>query len=197
MTVKLERVNGEQIRPWVNAVAGLRIQVFREWPYLYDGNMNYEAQYLETYIRSPHSVLVLARDGDQVVGAATGLPLEDEEDAFIQPFVDQGYDPASIFYFGESVLLPAFRGQGIGVRFFAEREAHARQLGGFRYCCFCAVERPADHPLRPKDHKPLDDFWKNRGYEPVPALRTHYPWKDIDEAEETAKSMNFWMAELG
>lgn len=197
MTVKLKRVSGEQIRPWVNAVAGLRIQVFREWPYLYDGDMDYEAQYLETYIRSPHSVLVLARDGDQVVGAATGLPLEDEEEAFIQPFVDQGYDPASIFYFGESVLLPAYRGQGIGVRFFAEREAHARQLSGFRYCCFCAVERPADHPLRPKDHQPLDDFWKKRGYEPVPALRTHYPWKDIDQADETAKPMNFWMGELG
>ena len=196
MAVQLERVSGEAIRPWAGRVAALRIEVFREWPYLYDGDMAYEEQYLETYIQSPRSVFVLARDGERVVGAATGLPLADEEDAFIQPFVDQGYDPAAIFYFGESVLLPDYRGQGIGVRFFEEREAHARELGGFRYCCFCAVERPDDHPLRPKDYQPLDDFWKKRGYEPVPELRTHYPWKDIDQAEETAKPMNFWMGRL-
>ena len=196
MTVQLERISGEAIRPWAEEVARLRIQIFREWPYLYDGDMKYEQQYLETYIQSPRSVFVLARDGDRFVGAATGLPLEDEEDAFVQPFIDQGYEPAEIFYFGESVLLPKYRGQGIGVRFFGEREAHARELGGFRYCCFCAVERPADHPLRPADYQPLDDFWKKRGYEPVPQLRTHYPWKDIDQAEETAKPMNFWMGEL-
>lgn len=196
MPVQLERVSGDAIRPWVRQVADLRIRVFREWPYLYDGDMAYEEQYLDTYVQSPRSVLVLARDGEQVVGAATGLPLEDEEEAFIQPFVDQGYDPASIFYFGESVLLPEYRGQGIGVRFFGQREAHARELGDFRFCCFCAVERPSDHPLRPEGYQPLDDFWKKRGYEPVPELRTHYPWKDIDQAEETAKPMNFWMGEL-
>ena len=196
MAVAIERVSGEAIRPHAREVAELRIRVFREWPYLYDGDMGYEEQYLETYIQSPRSVFVLARDGDDIVGAATGLPLEDEEAAFVQPFIEQGYDPSTIFYFGESVLLPAYRGQGIGVRFFVEREAHARQLCGFRYCCFCAVERPADHPLRPDNYKPLDDFWKKRGYEPVPSLRTHYPWKDIDQAGETAKPMNFWMGEL-
>jgi len=188
MTVQLERISGEAIRPWVEEVARLRIRVFREWPYLYDGDMGYEKQYLETYIQSPRSVLVLARDGDRVVGAATGLPLEDEEEAFVQPFMDQGYKPAEIFYFGESVLLPEYRGQGIGVRFFEEREAHARELGGLGYCCFCGVERPADHPLRPADYQPLDDFWKKRGYEPEPQLRTHYPWKDIDKAEEKRRS---------
>ncbi|XOZ34761.1 GNAT family N-acetyltransferase [Halomonadaceae bacterium KBTZ08] len=196
MPVELERVSGDAIRPWVRDVAALRIRVFREWPYLYDGDMAYEEQYLDTYVQSPRSVLVLALDGDQVVGAATGLPLADEEQAFIQPFVDLGYNPEHIFYFGESVLLPAYRGQGIGVRFFSEREAHARELGGFQYCCFCAVERPANHPLRPDGYQPLDDFWRKRGYEPVPELRTHYPWKDIDQAGETAKPMRFWMGKL-
>ena len=197
MAIELERVSGQAIRPLVTQVADLRIRVFREWPYLYDGDMDYEKQYLETYIQSPRSVAVLARDGEHIVGAATGLPLADEEAAFVQPFIEQGYDPSTIFYFGESVLLPQYRGQGIGVRFFEEREAHARELGGFKYCCFCAVERPADHPLRPDSYQPLDDFWKKRGYEPVPSLRTQYPWKDIDQAEETAKPMNFWMGELG
>ncbi len=39
-----------------------------------------------------------------------------------------GYDPAEVFYLGESVLLSEYCGRGIGVRFFEQREAHARAL---------------------------------------------------------------------
>ena len=61
-----------------------------------------------------------------MVGASTALPLADETVEFQQPFIDAGWDPARIFYCAESVVLPAWRGRGLGVRFFAEREAHAR-----------------------------------------------------------------------
>ena len=105
-------------------------------------------------------------------------------------------DPKTIFYFGESVLLPGYRGQGIGVAFFDHREAHARAQGQFTHCCFCAVERPADHPLRPTGYQPLDDFWHNRGYRKVPALATTYRWKDIDQSQETDKPMTFWLRQI-
>jgi GNAT superfamily N-acetyltransferase len=94
------------------------------------------------------------------------------------------------------VLLPSYRGQGIGVRFFEEREAYARRLGRFDHCCFCAVERPADHPLRPADYVPLNGFWSKRGYMHQPQLGTEFSWRDIDENEESAKPMSFWMKEL-
>ena len=55
----------------------------------------------------------------------TGLPLAHEPASLTQPFVDHGFDVAKVFYFGESVLLPDYRGHGIGVGFFREREAHA------------------------------------------------------------------------
>ena len=81
-----------------------------------------------------------------------------------------GFDVASIFYCGESVLEPAYRGHGIGHRFFDLREAHARALGGFRSITFCAVVRPPDHPQRPAEYRPLDAFWRKRGYAPVDGL---------------------------
>ena len=47
-------------------VARLRITVFRDYPYLYDGNAKYEAEYLAVYAKSPRSIFVLALDGEEL-----------------------------------------------------------------------------------------------------------------------------------
>ena len=184
------------MRQRLGDLARLRIGVFRAFPYLYDGDLAYEQRYLETYLRSQDSALIATSDGDRIVGAATGLPLADETDNIVAPFRRHGFEIARVFYFGESVLLPAFRGRGIGVAFFEEREAWARSLGRFSLICFCAVERPADHPRRPKDHVPLDAFWRRRGYRPIPGMTTHFSWKDLDEERESPKRMAYWMKTL-
>ena len=59
----------------LDSVAALRISVFRDWPYLYDGSLAYERDYLRTYIDSPNAILVGAFDGDRLVGASTGTPM--------------------------------------------------------------------------------------------------------------------------
>ena len=135
----IQLLRGPQIAPHIDDLARLRIAVFREFPYLYDGTLDYEAEYLATYVRSADSLCVLVRDEGRVVGASTALPLMDETEEFQQPFIDGGWDPARVFYLAESVVLPAWRGRGLGVRFFVEREAHAQRLGRFDWCAFCAV----------------------------------------------------------
>ncbi len=194
--IHLRRFTGSAIAPHLHDVADLRIRVFREWPYLYQGDMDYEQRYLETYSRSPESLFVLAFDGERVVGASTGVPMADETDEFKQPFIARGDDPGRIFYFGESVLLPAYRGQGVGVRFFQEREGYACELGRFAHTAFCAVDRPSDHPRRPPNHVPLDDFWMRRGYVKQPSLTTLLTWLDLEESRPTAKPMTFWLKRL-
>ena len=113
----------------------------------------------------------------------------------IETFKSHNFQPPSLFYLGESVLLKAYRGQGIGVRFFEHREAHAHRLGGFSYAAFCAVRR-GEHPRRPKDYVPLDEFWRHRGYTKHPELITAFSWKDIDEEKESLKPMEFWLKQL-
>jgi GNAT superfamily N-acetyltransferase len=191
--MQIKIVHGEAVTPHIADLARLRIAVFRAFPYLYEGSEDYEASYLKTYAQSPESLFVLALDGEKIVGASTGVPMTDASDAFKAPFATAGIDPAEVFYFGESVLLPAYRGRGLGVRFFEEREAYARRLGRFDWCAFCAVERPADHPLRPNGYVPLDDFWGKRGYEHRADLSTMLSWQDIGEAGETEKPMSFWL----
>ena len=194
--LELKRLSGEALNQFIPELAKLRIQVFRDFPYLYDGDPDYEARYLQTYIEAPDSVIVLAFDGDKVVGASTGIPLKYETDEVKAPFIKAGIDVDSVFYCGESVLLSQYRGQGAGVAFFDHREQHARELGGYEFSCFCGVQRPDDHPRRPAEFRPLDNFWRKRGYEKHPELHTTFSWKELDEEHESPKPMTFWMKKL-
>lgn len=196
MSLRLTPLTGAAILPLLDALADLRIRVFHDYPYLYEGSRDYERRYLQSYAEATGSVVVGAFDGDRMVGAATALPLHHEPEAVTGPFRAQGLNPDRIFYFGESVLLPEYRGQGVGVRFFAEREAHARAVGGHDHAAFCAVIRPDNHPRRPADHVPLDRFWQKRGFTQVPDLVCSLSWRDRDETEETPKRMAVWMKGL-
>jgi GNAT superfamily N-acetyltransferase len=191
----VERMTGGAIEPYLDDLAQLRIEVFREYPYLYEGSMDYESRYLRSYARSERSLVVIAREGARVVGASTAMPaLEHEED--IAPVLQRaGLDPERIYYFGESVLRREFRGRGIGHAFFDQREARARELG-FDVTAFCAVERPAAHPKKPASYAPHDKFWNKRGYSKQPQLRAEFSWRDLDEPHETPKPMVFWLKQL-
>ena len=191
-----ETVTGAALAAQIPALARLRITVFRDYPYLYDGSEAYEAEYLRTYTAAAQAMAVIARDEDTVVGASTGLPLASESEAFRQPFEALGIDPATVFYCGESVLLPAWRGRGIYRAFFDGREAFARALGGMRWITFCGVLRPEDHALRPAGWAPLDPVWRHFGYAPEPRLQTTYDWKDIDQTASSAHPMQFWIKAL-
>ncbi|MFC4638368.1 GNAT family N-acetyltransferase [Deinococcus hohokamensis] len=195
--VQIERRTGAQLRDVLDDLARLRVSVFRAFPYLYEGSAEYEADYLHTYLETPDSVAVLVRDGERVVGASTALPLRAETAELRAPFERGGYDVNEVFYLAESVLLPQYRGRGLGVRFFEEREAHALALGGFAFTAFCAVERPENHPRRPADFVPLDAFWRRRGYEKHPELSTTLSWPDLDEPAASPKPMTFWLKRLG
>ena len=74
MSVTTRVLTGESLAAALDDVARLRIAVFRDWPYLYDGNADYERDYLRAY-RSPGAVVVAAMDGARIVGAATGAPM--------------------------------------------------------------------------------------------------------------------------
>jgi GNAT superfamily N-acetyltransferase len=121
--------------------------------------------------------------------------MPEEEDHITAPFRAAGIPLAQICYFGESVLLPAYRGQGIGVRFFDLREAHARTIPGVDTAAFCSVVRPDNHPLRPKDAVPLDSFWRKRGYAPTD-MTCKMSWKQIDGDDKVENTLRFWTKTL-
>jgi len=193
--VTVRALTGAALEAALDGVAALRIAVFRDWPYLYDGSLDYERTYLQTYRDSPGALLVGAFDGDRLIGASTATPMEDHAEAFAEPLARIGLPVESIYYGAESVLLPAYRGRGLGHRFFDLREAHARALGR-THVAFCSVKRPEDHPLRPAYARTNDAFWRKRGYAPLPGVLAEFSWRDLGDSGETAKPLQFWMRAL-
>ena len=194
--LRIETFSGAAMATHLPALARLRMAVFRDWPYLYDGDLAWEETYLADYIRAPSAGLVVAFHGPDPVGCSTCVRLADEDDGLTAPFRARGIDPERVFYFGESVLLPAYRGGGAGVAFFTHREAHARAVSTCDYAAFCSVIRPPDHPLRPKDHVPLDTFWHRRGYTPYPDLQCTMKWRQVDGPDEVENRLSFWLKSL-
>lgn len=186
------RLNGEAAENFGKDLAALRLNIFKNFPYLYEGTIDYEMKYLQTYFKAKHSFIFLVLDGEKVVGATTSIWSEEEEESFKRPFEEHNFDPKKVFYFGESVLEPAYRGKGLGKLFFQERESFARSLGFIDTVSFCAVVREGDHPLKPADYKPLDAFWRSQGFEKVPGMTTTYEWQDRDQDGLTKKLMQFW-----
>lgn len=195
MAPELRVLTGDALVRALPDVAALRMAVFRDWPYLYDGDLAYEEAYLAPYLTTDGAVLIGAYDSDRLVGASTAMPLLSHADGFASAFAGSGWDPAQIFYCAESVQLPVYRGQGAGHRFFDLRE-HAARVQGFAISAFCAVLRPADHPARPKDHRSLDAFWYARGYTPAVGVVAEFAWKDIGDDTETCKRLQFWARRL-
>lgn len=187
---------GAEIASVFEDLATLRISVFRDFPYLYEGSVDYEKEYLKVYSQSERAFLFAVYANNKMVGATTCIPLSDETSEVRLPFETAGFNTNTIFYFGESILLSTFRGLGLGYRFFYEREAHARSFGTFKTTCFCAVERDENHPLKPENYRPNDVFWAKRGYQKEHSLQSTFEWQDINESVSTAKTMIYWTKDL-
>jgi GNAT superfamily N-acetyltransferase len=192
--ISVHVLQGQAMLPFLEQLAELRIRVFREWPYLYDGDLKNERDYLDAFTRSPSSTMVVAlctvNGVQKVVGVSTAMALTDESRSIRRPIEKAGLDVRDWFYLAESVLLPEFRGRGLGHRFFDEREAAGRKLGFDRFL-FCAVVRAPDDTRRPGDVRPLEPFWKRRGYSPMSVI-CHLRWKEIGANTASDHDLQFW-----
>ncbi|MAB10592.1 GNAT family N-acetyltransferase [Hyphomonas sp.] len=194
--VNIRPLSGADLDAALPALARLRIEVFRAYPYLYAGSLAYEETYLRKFAQAKDAFIVAAETEDgEIVGCATGSGMDDQHAEFALPLSAAGYDLPTTFYFGESVLLPDWRGKGIGHAFFDAREAHAI-AHSYKRACFCAVERPDDHPQRPETYSPLDSFWQSRGYRKLPGVTAHFTWPEAPGEPEVNHTMVYWLRQF-
>ena len=194
--LRIATFTGDAITALLPALADLRVEVFRDWPYLYDGDPAYERDYLSVYATEPRAMLAVAFDDDKIIGASTCLPMTGAAPEIRAPLAAQGLTPDGYFYFGESILLATYRGRGLGVKFFAAREAHALSDGVCGHALFYAVRRAVDHPARPVNARSLDSFWRKRGYRPAPGLSCQMSWREIGMTAEIIHTLDAWCKPL-
>lgn len=187
---------GPALRTYLHSIAKLRTDVFRDYPYMEEPDLNRETLELRKYIASKESIGVLIFDNTTLVGVSLGIPLSLERDAIRKPFLDNLSDISSYFYFGESALLKQYRNRGIGHHFFDVREAHVKQFKKYKHICFFDPIRPEVESFKPVDYLPLHDFWRKRGYVHYPDLQCHVIWKEVHEEEATEKPLTFWIKDL-
>lgn len=156
--VKTRALTGDDLERALPALAALRIEVFRAFPYLYAGTQSYEQRYLRDFAQAPDSFIIAAETDDgRIIGCATGSSLTGHHGEFAAPLAKAGYDLATTFYFGESVLLPEFRGSGLG-HIFSMPAKPMPASAATSAPASAPSKRPADDPRRPEGYSPLDAF---------------------------------------
>lgn len=176
--------------PFIDDVANLRISIFREYPYLYEGNVAYEKNYLEKFVRSKDSIFVIAFDGQDVIGALTGLPLSEEEPNIQEPWLKHNFDISSTYYFSEALIYEKYRGQGLGIKMFDIAEKWATKK--YNHLTLASVIRKDNHPLKPINYHKIDAFWEKLGYQKEENIICKILWKEINAEQESNKPLIFW-----
>ncbi|MDO9080319.1 MAG: GNAT family N-acetyltransferase [Desulfuromonadales bacterium] len=188
-------LTGTAIAEVRDEVATLRLEIFREYPYLYQGRREDERNYLGTYAEAPDACVILAYEGDAVIGAVAGMPLIHEDAQMLDAFVGTALPLDEAYYVGELLLRPAYRNGGLGQKLLARLESHIRSLGRYRTLTCATVERPDDHPLRPRDYIPITRFLAHTGFSRLPGVTTHFMWRETDGIVRD-HPIQFWGKEL-
>lgn len=188
-------LTGTAIAGVLDELATLRLHIFQEYPYLYEGRREDELTYLETYAKAPDACVILACDGSAVIGGATGMPLVHEDTQIRGAFAGTPLSLDEMYYVGELLFRPAYRNCGLGRKLLARLEIHIRSLGGYRTLTCAMVERSDDHPLRPCDYLPITRFLARTGFVRLPGVTTHFTWRETDGVKRD-HSMQFWIKEL-
>jgi GNAT superfamily N-acetyltransferase len=195
MEITEQLLTGTAITDALNDLATLRLDIFPEYPYLYQGRREDELTYLGTYSEAPDAGVILSYDGLTVIGAATGMPLIHEDAQMLDAFSGTTFPLGEVYYVGELLFRPAYRNCGLGRKLLERLESHIRSLG--RYCRLtCAtVERPEDHPLRPRDYIPITRFLARTGFTRLSGVTTHFIWRETDGVKRD-HLMQFWIKDL-
>jgi len=194
--LRFETLKSEDHSKILPALARLSIEIFREYPFCYDGDFDFEMHDLSTYVESPDARIFLALDGNSVVGFTTCKPLRYAPESVKAPLIQGKVSVDEVLYLGESTLKPEFRGRGIGKHFFELREKHARTILGIKKNIFFTITRPDSDPKCPENYRNLHAFWKSQGYSPIPELVSYYPWREIGEQQAQLHTMQYWEKQL-
>lgn len=190
----IEVLKGSEVIPYLSKLAELRLSFFRNYPYLYDGNLRDEEEYLTMYARSENSIFGVVKEGEEIIGLVTGLPLLECHDAHKNPWI-QREDP-NVFYLGEIVLSEKYQTTDLQEKLYQQFEHVVKEIGIYEAIVVCEIERGEENLKKPENEFSSEVLWNGRGFIRHPEIRGHFPWKEIGDLEESDHSMVYWKKPL-
>ncbi len=197
MNLKFKIYYDKEILPWIDTIATFRLTEFREFPYLYVGNLESEKKYLRSYSEIKGSALALAFSDEEVVAIATGTPLLSDVEAVpgaAEIFLQHGFVSKDFYYFGEFIVKPHFRHKGITKKLLSELTNYVKSLG-YNNICIMTVDREINHPLKPVDYQDSANIWEKLGFIKT-MMKIHIKWPTIsldNKVEMQDNSLSFWI----
>ncbi len=193
MSIKTFR--GESIGPFLEDITDLCLTIYKEYPYCYEGTKEEYFPFIEYYAQSDHGIACLLFDSNRPVGVAIGMPMSEMREKYKAPFTDaRSYENFNeIFYLGEFLLLKDYRGRGWGKKIYLEFEYAVDETENFKKMCFCKIDESNQTNLKPENYKPLDKFWKKKGFNKCDDITVIVNWKNVGELDDSPHKLVYWL----
>lgn len=182
-------LKGDEVIPYLKRLAEIRLLFYRDYPYLYDGTLEEEENYLSTYAHSENTLLVIAKRDEEVVGAILGLPLIESPEENKEAFKDTEVSPAELFYLGDSMVINELKTTDLLDQLYYQFETAVQQFGKYRGIVVCEIERDSNDP---KNNCPYEVTWNKKGFLREPSQVVHFSWKEIGDLDSSDHRMIFW-----
>ena len=169
-TIRIETFKGNEIAPHIQGIVKLCDRIYREPPYLYNGDDADYTDYIESYSQVNEAIICLAFDGKEAIGLGIGTPMLKTREFYQQTLIEHGYDLSQLFYLGEFGLKPGYHGLGIEETILLEIENFAKKTGAFSAMCIWELDNSKHEILKKMGfirHAELNFqiFWTNIGDE--------------------------------
>lgn len=192
--IVVKTVFGKEILNYIPNISKIRLVGFEERPYLYNGNMEKEEEYVSGYSSTDQSALFLAYNTNKIVGFLIASPLADYcelASTNIQEIFNAHNIPLKDFYYcGEIIVLPQHRNIGVAQKIFAEVEKVAKQLGR-KYLCLMTIK---------SEHQTPDNIgFAKFGFDVKKSVKVIYKWPMLDESGKLTNAehkMSFWTKQI-
>jgi hypothetical protein len=194
-SVTIEVLKGKEVIPYLEKLAELRIVFYREYPYLYEGNLADEMAYLNMYVNSEDSVLAIAKKGEELVGIASGLPMLESKEENKRLYAEKKIPGEHVFYLGEVVLCHE-QNTDVQERIYQEFEKAVIGLQKYHTLAVCEIERDPEDSKKPSSAFSSEVQWENRGFIRQPEFYTIAAWKDVGDLEKSNHALVFWTKNL-
>lgn len=198
--MQILKYTGEAVVDHIQPISEFRILYFKEFPYCYQGNYEYEKEYFLGFSQEKNALVIELLDKGQTIGLSTAMPLVSDADILKDAeaaFVRAGSNPLDYYYLGEVILHPDWRGKGLVKKILQMNEVFALE-NGFSKMCLSVVIRDEFDPRKPQNYRSSDHVWEKAGYLKKDIF-IDYHWPTILEdgsVKELTNPMVFWTKSL-